>query len=86
VARRIFDFGMTNATFRSIWNETSVAEVFTDPEPFFRHVPEVGALWLDYVDFNSPQHPELQIRTLCSHDDETLAKLRRLDSMGTSRL
>jgi transcriptional regulator with XRE-family HTH domain len=30
LARRIFDFGMGNATFRLIWNETSVAEVFTD--------------------------------------------------------
>lgn len=86
VARRIFDFGMTDATFRSIWNETSVAEVLTDPEPFFRHVPEVGTLWLDYVDFVSPQHPELHIRTLCAHDDETRDKLRRIESMGTPRL
>jgi hypothetical protein len=86
LARRIFDFGMANSTFRPIWNETSVAEVFTDPEPFFRHVPDVGTLWLDYVDLASPQHPELQIRTLCAHDAETLEKLRRVESMGTPRL
>lgn len=85
LARRIFDFGMANSTFRVIWNETSVAEVFTDPEPFLRHVPEVGTLWLDYVDLASPQHPELQIRTLCAHDVETLEKLRRLEAIGTPK-
>jgi hypothetical protein len=54
LARRIFDFGMTNSTLRLIWNETSVAEAFTDPEPFLRHLPGVGTLWLDYVDLASP--------------------------------
>jgi transcriptional regulator with XRE-family HTH domain len=80
LARRIFDFGMENAMFRAIWNETIVTEVFTDPEPFFRHVPQVGTLWLDYVDLTSPQHADLHMRILTAHDAETREKLRRLSS------
>ncbi len=85
LTQRIFEFGMTNPLFRAIWNESHVAEAFTDPGPILRHVPGVGALHFDYVDLVPAGQTSVLIRVLSPRDEETRAKLPILETLGTEK-
>jgi len=85
LAQRIFEFGMTDSFFRSIWHESTVAEAFTEPGPVVRHVPEIGILRFDYTDLVPAGQSNVLVRVLSPRDAETRAKLPRLEAMGTAR-
>lgn len=85
LARRIFDFGMKHPIFRSIWNDSSIAESFTDRERLVRNVPAVGRLTFDYIDLIPAGEQDLILRVLSPADPETRAKLPLLESIGTAR-
>lgn len=85
LARRIFEFGMTNSLFRSIWNASHVAETFTVPGLVVRHVPEFGELRFDVTDLVPVGRQDTFLRVLVPVDPETRAALPRLEAQGTAQ-
>lgn len=85
LSQRVFEFAMGHPFFRTIWNESPVAETFTDPGPIDRHVPDLGALRFDVVDLVPVGQTNLIIRVLTPRDEDTRIKLMHLESIGTAR-
>jgi transcriptional regulator with XRE-family HTH domain len=85
LARRIFEFGMTDALFRSIWNASNVAETFTAPGPVVRYVPEFGALRFDVTDLVPVGRQDTFLRVMVPSDPQTRAALPSLEVQGIPR-
>jgi hypothetical protein len=86
LARRVLEFGMENAFFRSVWDETYIAETFTDNETLIRHVPDVGVLRFEFTDLIPSGQNDYLVRILYPSDEATRAALPRLEELGTQQL
>lgn len=65
--------------FQWAWNRRVVAGELSDDRLMVRNHPLVGRIAVSAIDFSTPMHPDILVRSLVPADQETATKFRRLE-------